>query len=91
MAATRDAATNKRSLKHFTSATLTASLEFAPDYNDAPQSMQPVIIWDDQFGMRTLHMMFWRCLPPERYGDFHQLTFVRSNHGSVEYPVITLD
>lgn len=40
------------------------AVEFAPDFNAAPQSMQPVIIWDEQFGMRTLHMMFWRFLPP---------------------------
>jgi putative SOS response-associated peptidase YedK len=26
--------------------------------------MQPVIIWDEQFGTRSLHMMFWRFLPP---------------------------
>lgn len=39
-------------------------LELAPDYNVAPQTMQPVIIWDEQEGMRTLHMMFWRFLPP---------------------------
>lgn len=40
------------------------ALEFAPDYNAAPHSMQPVIIWDEQFGTRSLHMMFWRFLPP---------------------------
>ena len=40
------------------------ALEFAPDYNAAPQSMQPVIVWDKQFGTRSLHMMFWRFLPP---------------------------
>jgi putative SOS response-associated peptidase YedK len=40
------------------------ALELAPDYNAAPQSTQPVIIWDEQFGTRTLHMMFWRFLPP---------------------------
>jgi putative SOS response-associated peptidase YedK len=39
-------------------------LELAPDYNAAPQSMQPVIIWDESFGMRTLQMMFWKFLPP---------------------------
>jgi putative SOS response-associated peptidase YedK len=26
--------------------------------------MQPVIIWDEAVGMRTLQMMFWRFLPP---------------------------
>jgi putative SOS response-associated peptidase YedK len=38
--------------------------ELAPDFNVAPQTMQPVIIWDQAAGMRTLHMMFWRFLPP---------------------------
>jgi putative SOS response-associated peptidase YedK len=40
------------------------SLELAPTYNAAPQSMQPVIVWDDAVGMRMLHMLFWRFLPP---------------------------
>jgi putative SOS response-associated peptidase YedK len=40
------------------------SLELAPDYNAAPQSMQPVIVWDRHEGMRKLQMMFWRFLPP---------------------------
>src|SRR5271155_1346919 len=40
------------------------ALELAPDYNAAPQSMQPVIVLDKQFGTRSLHMMFWRFLPP---------------------------
>jgi putative SOS response-associated peptidase YedK len=40
------------------------ALEFAPDYNAAPQSLQPVILWDKQFGARSLHMMFWCFLPP---------------------------
>src|ERR1700733_4680147 len=39
-------------------------LELAPDYNVAPQTMQPVILWDEEFGIRTLQMMFWRFLPP---------------------------
>jgi hypothetical protein len=26
--------------------------------------MRPVIVWDEQFGMRTLSMMFWKFLPP---------------------------
>lgn len=30
----------------------------------APGTMQPVIVWDEEFGMRTLRMMFWRFLPP---------------------------
>jgi putative SOS response-associated peptidase YedK len=34
------------------------SLELAPDYNVAPQTMQPIIVWDKDFGTRTLHMMF---------------------------------
>jgi len=34
-----------------------------PYYNVAPQTMQPVIEWDEQFGTRTLHMMFWKFLP----------------------------
>ena len=40
------------------------AIDVPPDYNAAPGSMQPVIIWDDQFGMRTLPMMFWKFLPP---------------------------
>ncbi len=39
------------------------ALELAPDYNVAPQTMQPVIIWYEQFGTRRLHMIFWRFLP----------------------------
>lgn len=39
------------------------ALELAPDYNVAPQTMQPVIIWDRNFGTRSLQMMFWRFLP----------------------------
>ena len=39
-------------------------LELAADYNVAPQTMQPVVIWDEREGMRNLHMMFWRFLPP---------------------------
>src|SRR5215469_6671014 len=40
------------------------ALELAPDYNVAPQTMQPVIVWDEAFGTRKLQMMFWRFLPP---------------------------
>jgi len=40
------------------------ALEFAPVYNAAPQSTQPVIVWDEEFGTRSLQMMFWRFLPP---------------------------
>ena len=39
------------------------ALELTPDYNVAPQTMQPVIVWDEEFGTRTLHMMFWKFLP----------------------------
>lgn len=39
------------------------NLELAPDYNVAPQTMQPVVIWEEEFGTRTLHLMFWRFLP----------------------------
>lgn len=38
------------------------ALELAPDYNVAPTTMQPVIVWDEAFGTRTLRMMFWRFL-----------------------------
>ena len=38
-------------------------LELTPDHNVAPQTIQPVIVWDERFGTRTLHMMFWRFLP----------------------------
>jgi putative SOS response-associated peptidase YedK len=44
--------------------TVETDLALAPDYNVAPQTMQPVIIWDEDFGTRSLHMMFWRYLPP---------------------------
>jgi putative SOS response-associated peptidase YedK len=40
------------------------NLELAPDYNASPGTMQPVIVWDEHFGTRTLQMMFWRFLPP---------------------------
>jgi putative SOS response-associated peptidase YedK len=40
------------------------SLELAPDYNASPGTMQPVIVRDEAFGTRTLHMMFWKFLPP---------------------------
>ena len=40
------------------------ALDFAPDYNAAPQTLQPVIVWDAEFGIRSLRMMFWRFLPP---------------------------
>jgi len=39
-------------------------LSSLPDYNAAPQSMQPVIVWDQAGGTRLLQMMFWRFLPP---------------------------
>jgi putative SOS response-associated peptidase YedK len=39
-------------------------LELAPTYNAAPQSMQPVIVWDEAMGSRGVQMMFWRFLPP---------------------------
>ncbi len=39
------------------------TLDLAPDYNVAPQTMQPVIVGDERQGMRTLHMLFWRFLP----------------------------
>jgi putative SOS response-associated peptidase YedK len=38
--------------------------DLAPTYNAAPQSMQPVIIWEPAGGTRVLQMMFWRFLPP---------------------------
>jgi putative SOS response-associated peptidase YedK len=43
---------------------LALELDLSPNYNVAPQTMQPVIIWDEAVGMRTLQMMFWRFLPP---------------------------
>jgi putative SOS response-associated peptidase YedK len=43
---------------------LALELDLTPNYNVAPQTMQPVIVWDEAVGMRTLHMMFWRFLPP---------------------------
>jgi putative SOS response-associated peptidase YedK len=39
-------------------------LELAPDFNVAPRTMQPVVVWDAGSGTRTLQMMFWRFLPP---------------------------
>ena len=39
------------------------ALELAPDYNVAPQTMQPVSVWDENEGTRTLHMMLWCSLP----------------------------
>lgn len=43
---------------------LTSDVDLAPNYNVAPQTMQPVIVWDQAAGTRVLHMMFWRFLPP---------------------------
>jgi putative SOS response-associated peptidase YedK len=40
------------------------AVQLAPNYNAAPGTTQPVIVWDEQFGVRTLQMMFWRFLPP---------------------------
>jgi putative SOS response-associated peptidase YedK len=40
-------------------------LELASDYNVAPQTMQPIIVWDEEFGIRTLQMMFWRLAKPK--------------------------
>jgi putative SOS response-associated peptidase YedK len=39
-------------------------LALAPNYNAAPGTMQPVVVWDDALGMRALRMMYWRFLPP---------------------------
>ena len=39
-------------------------LGLAPNYNAAPGTMQPVVVWDDALGIRTLRMMYWRMLPP---------------------------
>jgi putative SOS response-associated peptidase YedK len=39
-------------------------LGLAPNYNAAPGTMQPVVIWDDAVGIRALRMMYWRFLPP---------------------------
>ena len=39
-------------------------LALAPNYNASPGTMQPVVIWDDDLGMRRLRMMHWRFLPP---------------------------
>jgi putative SOS response-associated peptidase YedK len=39
------------------------ALELSPDYDVAPQTMQPVIVSDKEFATRTLRMMFWRFLP----------------------------
>ena len=64
VAATNADPTSSGSLKPSRWATLTASLLNSHlDYNVAPQTTQPVIVWDEEFGTRTLHMMFWRFLP----------------------------
>ena len=41
-----------------------SDVDLAPNYNVAPQTMQPVIVWDETVGTRVLHYMFWRFLPP---------------------------
>src|SRR5271166_3704259 len=61
--ATSDDLTSRRSLRRHLGNADGLSLELAPDYNVAPTTMQPVITWDDEFGTRTLHMMFWKFLP----------------------------
>ena len=43
---------------------LSVELGLAPTYNAAPGTMQPVIFWDDDLGMRAVRMMYWRFLPP---------------------------
>jgi putative SOS response-associated peptidase YedK len=43
---------------------LSVELGLAPNYNAAPGTMQPVVVWDETLGMRTLRMMHWRLLPP---------------------------
>jgi putative SOS response-associated peptidase YedK len=43
---------------------LSVELNLAPNYNASPGTMQPVVIWDDDLGMRALRMMHWRFLPP---------------------------
>jgi putative SOS response-associated peptidase YedK len=43
---------------------LAEDLDLAPNYNIAPGTMQPVVVWDDDLGVRTLRMMYWRFLPP---------------------------
>lgn len=43
---------------------LSSELELAPSYNVAPGTMQPVVVWDEDIGMRALRMMYWRFLPP---------------------------
>lgn len=53
--------TNTTSLKRSHWATLRFWPSNSPlNYNVAPQTMQPVIIWDKDFGTRALHMMFGR-------------------------------
>jgi len=43
---------------------LSTEVELAPNYNVAPGTMQPVVVWDEDLGMRALRMMYWRFLPP---------------------------
>jgi putative SOS response-associated peptidase YedK len=43
---------------------LSVELGLTPNYNAAPGTMQPVVVWDEELGMRTLRMMHWRFLPP---------------------------
>jgi putative SOS response-associated peptidase YedK len=61
-------------------------LALAPDYNVAPQTMQPVIIWNEAFGTRSLHMMFWRYLPPfcADPKDFKLSTVNAASHGLLQ-------
>ena len=43
---------------------LSLELGLAPNYNAAPGTAHPVVVWDDDMGMRALRMMYWRFLPP---------------------------
>jgi putative SOS response-associated peptidase YedK len=43
---------------------LSVELGLAPTYNASPGTMQPVVIWDEDLGMRRVRMMHWRFLPP---------------------------
>jgi putative SOS response-associated peptidase YedK len=39
-------------------------VDVPPDYKRGSRFHAAVIVWDEQFGMRTLSMMFWKFLPP---------------------------
>ena len=63
---------------------------FAPSYNVAPQSMQPVVRLDDETGERELTIMRWGLIPfwskDSRDWVFHDQRKGRNHHYQSCFP-----